>query len=258
MKSVFYKFQAIFLCLCILLCMVPAVSAEAAADITTATTISGSGYDSFGFLTDKNIDSYKASGGDVTISLKNADGMAGLYLLFDLEYGAYTITDDSTGTVFTAGTLGILHEYIDLAAAFGSAPQSVTLRFTSGSVRLSELYVFSEGQLPDFVQVWNAPLDGKADIVLFAAHGDDDQLFFAGLLPYYTHQPDVAVLGDLMAHALLEEGGLSVQRLLDLTLGHAGIRCPGHLLADLLPVDIVPVGYDDPVAIPSFFNCGHE
>lgn len=71
-----------------------------------------------------------------------------------------------------------------------------------------------------------------------------------------VHQPDVAVLGDLMAHPLLEESGLPVQRLLDLTLGHAGIRRPGHLLADLLPVDIVPVGHDDPVAVPSFFNCG--
>ena len=193
MKPVIQKMIAALLCLSLLMCLVPAVSAEGAADITAATSLSGSGYDSFGFLTDKNIDSYRTSGGNAVITLKNEAGMAGLYLLFDLEYGTYSVTDNSTGKTVTAGSHGFLHEYIDLVSAFGTAPGSVTLTFDRGKVRLSELYVFSEGQLPSFVQIWDAPLDGKADMVLFAAHGDDDQLFFAGLLPYYAKEAGCAL-----------------------------------------------------------------
>lgn len=193
MRPFIHKFWAALLCLSLLLCLTPFVSAEGAADITAATTVSGSGYDSFGFLTDKNIDSYRSSNGNTAITLKNSAGMAGIYLLFDLEYGVYSVTDNDSGKTVTAGSAGILHEYIDLVAAFGTMPKNLTLTFDRGSVRLSELYVFSEGTLPDFVQRWQLPLDGKADIVLFATHGDDDQLFFAGLLPYYASREECAV-----------------------------------------------------------------
>ena len=71
-----------------------------------------------------------------------------------------------------------------------------------------------------------------------------------------VHQP-VAVLGQLVSHPLFKECGLSVQGLLDLPLRHPRLRRPCHLLADLLAVDVVPIGHDDPVALASLFNCGH-
>ena len=69
----------------------------------------------------------------------------------------------------------------------------MTLKFADGAVCLSEVYVFSKGKLPDFVQVWNAPAEGKTDVMLLATHGDDDQLFFAGVLPYYAARPECTV-----------------------------------------------------------------
>ncbi|MBQ8359261.1 MAG: PIG-L family deacetylase [Oscillospiraceae bacterium] len=174
-----------FLIFSILLCMAPAAFAQttqSAEDITKSTAFSGTGYSSFGFLFDGNIKTYQASNGNAEITLTNSEGFSGLYLLFDLEYGEYTVTDNVTGKTITAGTHSMLHEYVELE----SKTTSVTLKFQNGSVRLSELYVFTDGTLPDHVQKWDAPLDGKADIVLFATHGDDDQLFFAGLLPYYA------------------------------------------------------------------------
>ena len=178
------RILTLILFLSMLLSIVPIASAETqtAEDITKSTTISGSGYSSFGFLSDGDIKKYHASNGNAQITLTSAHGFAGLYLLFDLEYGEYTVTDNVTGKTFTAGKHSFLHEYIPLE----NTTTSVTLTFANGSVRLSELYVFTEGALPDFVQRWDAPLEGKADIVLFASHGDDDQLFFAGLLPYYA------------------------------------------------------------------------
>ena len=191
MKPIFYKLLAFMLCLCLL--PLPAMAAQEAADITDGTAITATGYDSAGFLTDGDIKSYKTSNGDAVITLKNDAGMAGIYLLFDLEYGEYTVTDHTSGKAITAGAYGMLHEYIDLVAAFGAAPSSVTLTFDNGSVRLSEISVFSAGTLPEFVQVWNAPHDGGADLVLFATHGDDDQLFFAGLLPLYAGEKGLRV-----------------------------------------------------------------
>ena len=161
------------------------------ADITASTAFSGSGYGSFDFLKDGNIDSYKTSSGNASITLSNDQGIGSLYLLFDLEYGEYTIT--ANGKTYTAGKDEILHEYVDLIAAFGTAPKSVTLDFANGSVRLSEIYVFSGTDVPDFVQKWSAPHENGADLVLFATHGDDDQLYFAGLLPMYAVAKDCRV-----------------------------------------------------------------
>lgn len=194
MKPVLNKMIAAAMSLCLLLCLLPAASAEeTAADITASTAVTATGYDSTGFLTDGDIKSYRSSSGNATITLKNTAGMAGIYLLFDLEYGAYTVTDNASGKTFTAGENRMLHEYIDLTAAFGTAPTSVTLTFGNGKVRLSELYAFSSGTLPDFVQVWDAPLDGGADLLLFTTHGDDDQLFFAGMLPLYAAEKGLRV-----------------------------------------------------------------
>lgn len=191
MKPVIYRILAVMLCICLLI--IPVSAQETAVDITQSTTITASGYGSVGFLTDGDTDTYKSSGGDVVITLENTAGMAGIYLLFDLEYGAYTIRDNETGKTATAGTYGMLHEYIDLVAVFGTMPKSVTLDFDNGPVRLSELSVYAQGALPDSVQVWNAPHEGGADMVLFATHGDDDQLFFAGLLPLYAAEKGLRV-----------------------------------------------------------------
>ncbi len=185
------RLMAALLCLCALIGLAPGVSAQeqTAVDITAQTTLTGTGYDSFRFLTDGNIDSYRRSGGNVTLTLENEAGIGGLYFMFDLEYGAYTIVDNTTGTTVTAGEYGMLHEYVELP----QAATSVTVKFENGKVRLSEIRVFSPGNAPEDVQVWDKPLDGGADILLFSAHGDDDQLFFAGLLPLYAGAKDARV-----------------------------------------------------------------
>lgn len=187
MKNVFRRLTAAVLFLTLLLAAVPAAYAdEPGQDITDACTVTAEGFSDTAFLHDGDIDGYRSSGGNAAITLSNTAGIGGLYVLFDLEYGEYTIKNNDTGAAAAVGTHSFLHEYINLKTLFGTLPQSVTLEFTNGSVRLSEIYALSDGTPPDFVQTWNAPLDGKADIVLFATHGDDDQLFFAGLMPLYA------------------------------------------------------------------------
>jgi len=191
-----HKLITLLLCLFLLLGTALVVSAQDAAvaeDIRKDTTISGTGYDRFSFLFDKDTYSYKKSNGNVSIKLENSAGMGSLYLMFNLEYGEYTITNNTTGATYTAGKYSFLHEYIDLEEAFGTCPTSITIDFANGAVRLSELYVFSSGAAPEYVQVWQPPLEGGADLLLLASHGDDDHLFFAGLLPYYAGELDYRV-----------------------------------------------------------------
>ncbi len=182
---------AALLCLCALICLAPCATAQeqTAEDISKQTSFTGTGYDSFAFLTDGKIETYRRSNGNVTLTLENETGIGALYLMFDLEYGAYTIVDNVTGKTVTSGEFGFLHEYVQLP----EATTSLTIKFENGKVRLSEIRVFSPGDAPETVQVWDKPLDSGADIVLFSTHGDDDQLFFAGLLPLYAGAKDARV-----------------------------------------------------------------
>ncbi len=191
-----HKLMAAVLVLCLLPVSVSAQEGEAR-DLSGATDYSGSGYSEFDFLKDGNFDSFRTSDPGCTLNLDSGEGMGALYLYFDLEPEAYTVTDRETGASVPAGGQGILHEFLDLEGAFGRAPTAVTVQF-AGTVRLSEVCVFSPGQTPDFVQKWTAPLEGGADIVLFSTHSDDDQLFFAGLVPLYAGEKGCRVQVVLM------------------------------------------------------------
>ena len=120
------------------------------------------------------------------IILSHDAGIGSLYLVFDVEYGEYTVTDLNTQKSCTGGTDQFLHEFLDLEQIFGSAPTRIQLSFENGEGKLNELSAFTPGQTPDSVQKWQKPADGETDLVLFSTHGDDEQLFFAGLLPYYA------------------------------------------------------------------------
>lgn len=140
------------------------------------------------------------SNGNASLTLTYEAGLGSLYICFGKEYGAYTVTDNATGESRTCGQSMYIHEFIDLVALFGEAPTSVTLNFDNGSVAIYELYIFTEGTTPDFVQKWQDPMDGKTDLVLFSTHADDEQIFFAGILPYYAgelgYQVQVVYLTD--------------------------------------------------------------
>ena len=128
-----------------------------------------------------------------TLTLDCPEGIGSLYLIFDLEYGSFTVTDAETGEQRPFGQNGFLHEFADLQQAFGYAPERITLSFDSGAGALNELSVYTPGTVPESVQIWESPKNCETDILLFSTHGDDEQLFFAGLLPYYAAERDLQV-----------------------------------------------------------------
>lgn len=148
----------------------------------TDATITAKGFDA-AVLLDANRTTYTAAkDGEVTVSRK--DGVAQLYIEFDRIPAAWSAHDPASGKTVACGQNGFLHEYVDVKALFGNTPKTLVLQFEK-ETSIADVYAFSAGALPDFVQRWDAPLD-KADILLLSSHSDDEQLFFAGMLPYYA------------------------------------------------------------------------
>jgi LmbE family N-acetylglucosaminyl deacetylase len=92
-----------------------------------------------------------------------------LYLLFDRPTTLYTITTPTS--TLSAGAFGFLHELIPL----DSPSLTVTLNLNPG--RVASIFVYSEGTLPSSVQQWKTPAT-DADLLVFAAHSDDEALYF--------------------------------------------------------------------------------
>lgn len=131
--------------------------------------------------------------GDAHMTLRYDEGIGSLYLQFGARHGLYSVVNEDTGEEITCGEKGYLNEFVDLVALFGSAPSRVTLRFPDGGP-FHRLRVFTPGEVPSYVQKWNDPAEGETDLILFSTHGDDEQLFFAGLLPYYAGELRYEVL----------------------------------------------------------------
>ena len=188
-----FRLIGLLLAVCLLSCSVPVRAIPpVAADITADTAITLSGFPGQGFLTDGDLlEGETTSGGQITI--ENAQGMGYLYFIFRRLAGPYTLEDPASGQQVTLGQHGILHDCIDLAEHFGSAPTAVTVRFGQETVTLNELTVYAPGVLPSHVQRWQPPAEGKTDILLLSSHADDEQLFYAGLLPLYAGEKGAAV-----------------------------------------------------------------
>lgn len=135
-------------------------------------------------LTDDNTNTYAKALENNRITISREDGIGGIYIKFDRIPTAWTLEETVNGETITCGENGFLHEYVDLKECFGLAPKSAALSFTEDTV-IADIYVFSEGEVPDWVQIWQPPCEA-ADLLLVSSHSDDEQLFFLGVLPYYA------------------------------------------------------------------------
>ncbi|MBR1709081.1 MAG: phosphodiester glycosidase family protein [Clostridia bacterium] len=107
-----------------------------------------------------------------------------LYICFGEEGNQWEIQHDISGRWETllSGQYDYAHVLLDLGSE-----THFRLVETSGKkaqFKINEVYVFGDGILPDWVQQWEPSLE-KADILLLAAHPDDELLFFGGTIPDY-------------------------------------------------------------------------
>ncbi|MBR0208719.1 MAG: PIG-L family deacetylase [Oscillospiraceae bacterium] len=102
-----------------------------------------------------------------------------IYIIFGSYPGEWTLRTD--GGVQRCGQEGFLHECVKLDAP----SKEVQICLGDEDVLIRDLYAFSDGYLPGFVQTWQT-LEGGADILVFSTHYDDELLFLGGLIPYYS------------------------------------------------------------------------
>ena len=119
-------------------------------------------------------------------------------------------------TVAQGGRAHYVHEYI-------AAPGLARLRITAAgdekaSLKISELTVLGEGELPEDIQVWE-PTPEKADLLVLSAHPDDEYIFLGGVIPYYAGERGMDVAVCYMTYA----SPLRRSELLN-GLWHAGLR----------------------------------
>lgn len=143
-----------------------------------------SGASSLYKLTDGDEASYRKLSAGTTLTVSADVGISSLYIVFDRIPGEWTLSDGEVSAV--CGDNGYLHEYVDVKAVLGYAPETVQLTFADSDVTVSEISAFGEGEQPSWVQVWEPPCDGDTDLMLCSTHSDDEQLFFAGILPYFA------------------------------------------------------------------------
>ena len=67
-------------------------------------------------------------------------------------------------------------------------------------LKLNEVFVFGEGDLPDWVQRWQ-PTAAKADLLVLATHPDDELIFFGGTIPTYAVEEQKNVVVAYMSYA---------------------------------------------------------
>lgn len=114
----------------------------------------------------------------ITVTAKETGEIGALYIQWDHPVEPYQIRTD-TGTV-DCGENGFLHEFILLPEASGS----VTVMLPEPAMGIDKLRIFTDGSVPEDVQIWQPPWE-RADIMLVAAHADDEILFMGGIIPTY-------------------------------------------------------------------------
>ena len=115
----------------------------------------------------------------LTARLKEGSALKlrGVYIIWDNIPGKWIL--GTGGTTVVCGQHGFIHEYVD----FPSPADEIVFKIPAGAV-MCDLIFYSEGVLPDSVQRWQPPYE-RADFLLFPTHGDDEHLFFGGIMPYY-------------------------------------------------------------------------
>ncbi len=113
------------------------------------------------------------AGGSITV---DSEDIGALYVKFHLRSKQWIASYNDGETAF--GLDGFLHEF----AALPVSQDKLTMNFPE-ETQICEIRAFTEGIPPSDVQIWQKPYE-KADAMLLSSHSDDEQLFFAGMIPY--------------------------------------------------------------------------
>ena len=132
-------------------------------------------------LIDNKENTYITINTNEEIKIISNEDIYSLYIIYELSSKPGSISYENK--TISIGENGYLHEYIDISKTFNN-PKELTIKFNE-DVKIGEIYILGKGELPEFVEIWDKPLDNNTDLLLLSTHSDDEQLFFLGLMPTY-------------------------------------------------------------------------
>ncbi|MBO2516974.1 MAG: hypothetical protein CW338_06840 [Clostridiales bacterium] len=188
MKKIWHVIPAVILLLFLLLGA--ACAEDGARDITAECKIKNSnGKYKISRICDLDIStywtSYKEHNTYIQLTAPEGEKIYGVYICFwdTLRPWRLQVLRDGEWVLFGEYDARYAHEYVELDGVDGV--KIMNGKGTSHALQLNEIYVFTEGAIPDWVQRWNDPPE-KADIMFLVAHPDDEILFFGGAIPSYA------------------------------------------------------------------------
>ena len=149
---------------------------------------------------DGNVETYArlAPNEGYSCTWTDAESVAGVYLKwYALPISAILVQINAQGTELSREILAdpLYNAFLPLL------PEARAIRLFSEdeTLLLSELTLYTAGDLPDGVFDWKPPLV-KADLLVVSAHCDDELLYFGGTIPTYAGERGLAVQVAYMAN----------------------------------------------------------
>ena len=172
----------------------PIARSENAADITQqCEMIPASGKKQFPQCLDHSYKTWWHSNGGpgaaVTITVPAGEYASCVWIQwYDHPHAASLQVQDMAGNwVEVAHSEGLfLSDYLELPELTTSF-RIANAAGVNSPMAVAELHVYGLGHCPPDVQIWKAPAE-KADLMIIAAHPDDEILWFGGMMPTYAGQ----------------------------------------------------------------------
>ncbi len=189
-------------------CTLPALG-ETARDITkggtyTVSPSKGKKHTSWKNFTDGAYTTWWESdaGDPAFVEIRSKEEVHGLYLCFHTIPESYVIQVREEGGDWRTAAEGnplFAHAYFDIPAARELRVLS-TEEGMPQVMGLNELFLFGEGETPDWVQRWEPP-EEKADILFAMCHPDDELIFLGGAIPTYDTERGKRVVVAYLTYA---------------------------------------------------------
>lgn len=132
----------------------------------------------FNALSDNKYTTYVSADKEEKLIIECEKEFKNIYIMYNIKSSEGILTYNNKN--INIGTNKYLNEIIKLS----SSTKSVSIAYNE-KYSIADIYLFDEN-IPSWVQDWQS-LD-KADLMLFSTHADDEQLFFAGLMPTYINK----------------------------------------------------------------------
>jgi len=188
MKKLFVILAAL-----ILLLGLNALGEETARDITSVCKLENKAGHVKKMLDNELATYWEQSGSSALyITIPDDETPGGILIEWFAEGAEYTITQfNPDGDLICEQTEADYFRSIETWFPLDDQAYKIKLQPKKGT-RLSEIHIYSGGELPSDVRAWSAPPE-TADLLLIVAHQDDEELWFGGLLPYYAAVRDETV-----------------------------------------------------------------